>query len=175
MTQSIDNEINEMTQSVDIIASKDSTISAQIETTMKIVNESDKEIITNSLNTVDLSYSGAVLNITLPNKLFNQKVPFSLIERKIIISVPKDQQIILKNDSSVKFYIPYSREETRDGKEYSINCTIQDKLKYYTESSSWRCTDTTAELIVNTPEYQDDNNWQDNNGDQSKDIITAYK
>lgn len=91
-----------MIYSFDIIPSHDNTVSAQVETILRIINTKDKDLITTSLKNIEMTYSGDILNLTLPDKLFSQKVPFSIVTRKITISVPDPDHITLHNNTTIE-------------------------------------------------------------------------
>lgn len=120
-----------------------------------IVPTSDLESILSKRTTVTTTISGDVLDVTLPNNIFSEKVPFSFAERVVNIYVPKDKKIIYNNASELRYSTPDSWIEKKDDKEFMMTCTDKLSFLYHTGSESWRCAQTTQSEVNNTNTISD--------------------
>ena len=167
---------NSMFYSLEIIGTDASTASAQVETSIRIINSENKDQIIQSLANVQMSQSWNSLNLTLPETLFTEKVPFSIVQRKLIISVPHQATVIFNNNSDIRSdYLDYSRKETQTDWAYRFTCKDYKQLTYHKDSDSRRCTATTKEKLEQTYDMNDEEiDYEDNSMSEDK-IITTYK
>ena len=117
---------------------------------LNILPEDNADKIITQRSQVTTTTSGNSIDITIPNNIFSQKVPFSFAERTINIYIPTDKKIIYNNNSVLRYGTPNSWHEYEDNSEYPtkvIYCVDKKSFIYYTDTKSWRCADTTSSIV----------------------------
>ena len=134
-------------QSIRLLPSDDNQVRIEILDTTNILPRSDTETVLSKRSAVTTIISGNTIDITIPNNIFRQEVPFSFAKRVVNIYVPKDKKIIYNNNSELRYSTPGSWIENKDGKEFMMYCTDKLSFLYHTPSDSWRCASTTQSEV----------------------------
>ncbi len=143
-------------QSIELLPSENNEIRIEVADEFNILPTNNLENRMNKRSQVVAIISGNTIDITIPNNIFSQRVPFSFAERTINISIPTDKKIIYNNNSNIKYRTPSTWYEYEDEKNYptkAIYCTDKVSFSFYSKFNDWRCTDTTFSEV--------NKNWND--------------
>ena len=136
-----------MVQDINLLPSDDNQVKIEIVDRTNIVPQDEKENRLAQRSSVTTLISGNTIDITIPDNIFNQEVPFSFAQRSVNISIPKDKKIIYNNNSALSYSTPRTWFETQEGKEYKLYCEDTLSFIYHTGSDSWRCGNTSQSEV----------------------------
>lgn len=132
-------------QNIELLPSETNEIRVEVVDTSNILPQDKPEQILSKRSQITTSTSGNTIDITIPNNIFSQKVPFSFAERIINIYIPTDKKVIYNNNSTLRYGTPSVRNEYTDDKDYPttrVYCNNKSSFTFYPQFNEWRCADT---------------------------------
>ena len=136
-------------QEIKLLASTGTELYVETVDSVNILSQNNSNHILSMRTQPSMSTSGNTVNLTLPNNIFSQKVPFSFAERTINIYIPKDKKVIYNNKSNLRYRTPsmwYEYGES-DRPQKAIYCVDKRSFIYYETYQSWRCADTNSSEV----------------------------
>ena len=149
-------------QEIKLLASTGTELYVETVDSVNILSQNNSNHILSMRTQPSMSTSGNTVNLTLPNNIFSQKVPFSFAERTINIYIPKDKKVIYNNKSNLRYRTPsmwYEYGES-DRPQKAIYCVDKRSFIYYETYQSWRCADTNSSEVNKEQWYLAD--WDEN-------------
>lgn len=149
-------------QEIKLLASTGTELYVETVDSVNILSQNNSNHILSMRTKPSMSTSGNTVNLTLPNNIFSQKVPFSFAERTINIYIPKDKKVIYNNKSNLRYRTPsmwYEYGES-DRPQKAIYCVDKRSFIYYETYQSWRCADTNSSEVNKEQWYLAD--WDEN-------------
>ena len=136
-------------QEIKLLASTGTELYVETVDSVNILSQNNSNHILSMRTKPSMSTSGNTVNLTLPNNIFSQKVPFSFAQRTINIYVPTDKTIQYNNHSQLRYNTPHTWYEYYDKyyPEKVIYCDDTTSFTYYESYSDWRCTHTTFSKV----------------------------
>ena len=136
-------------QNIQLLPSTTNEFSVEVVDTVNVLPQDNVDTILDKRTQITTITSGNTIDITIPNNIFSQKVPFSFAQRTINIYVPTDKTIQYNNHSQLRYNTPHTWYEydDKDYPEKVIYCDDTTSFTYYESYSDWRCTHTTFSKV----------------------------
>lgn len=132
-------------QSIELLPSENNEVRIEVADEFNILPTDKSDNIMNKRSQVITIATGNTIDITIPNNIFSQKVPFVFAQRTINISIPTDKKVIYNNNSNLRYGTPSTWYEYNNEEDYpnkAIYCNDKSSFTFYPEFKDWRCADT---------------------------------